>query len=257
MENSHIGWCDHTFNPWTGCAKVSPGCDNCYAWNMSPETRRIWGPKGSRLTRRDAYWDQPDRWHRQVLRDGRRTRVFCGSMCDVFEHRLDLVRHRDRLWEVIERTTALDWQLLTKRPENISRMVPPAWMETWPAHVWVGTSTENQEWANRRAAELVKIPAEIRFLSVEPLLGPIPKLPLDGIHWVIVGGESGSQARPMDLAWARDIRDQSANADVAFFMKQLGGRWNKRHRLDQFPEDLRIQEFPKGTALEVEVALET
>ena len=127
-------------------------------------------------------------------------------------------------------------------------------MKTWPGHVWIGTSTENQEWADRRAEELVKIPAEIRFLSVEPLIGSIPNLPLTGIHWVIVGGESGSQARPMDLAWARDIRDQCAAAGVAFFMKQLGGRWDKRAKLHQLPEDLRIREFPRGTALAAEAA---
>ena len=119
--------------------------------------------------------------------------------------------------------------------------------------MWIGTSTENQELADLRAAELRKIPAEIRFLSVEPLLGPIPALPLDGIHWVIVGGESGSH-RSMDLVWARDIHDQCADAGVAFFMKQLGGRWNKRAKLEQLPADLRIKEFPRGTALEVDAA---
>ena len=252
MENSHIGWTDNTFNPWSGCQKVSHGCEHCYAERTVGPS--LWGPTGQRRLHGYDYWQQPDRWHEQALRDGRRVRVFCGSICDVFEDRLDLVRTRKRLWEVVERTTALDWQLLTKRPENISRMVPEAWMEHWPSHVWIGTSVENQEWADRRVAELVKIPAEIRFLSVEPLLGPIPALPLDGIHWVIVGGESGSRARPMDLAWARDVRDQCAAAGVAFFMKQLGGRWDKRHRLEQFPEDLRIQAFPRGTALAAEAA---
>ncbi len=251
MENSHISWCDHTFNPWSGCQKVSDGCTFCYAEKRVGAS--LWGPNGQRRLHGYDYWQRPDRWHEQALRDGRRARVFCGSICDVFEDRLDVVRTRKRLWQVVQRTTAIDWQLLTKRPENISRMVPPEWLERWPEHVWIGASTETQELADLRAAELLKIPAEIRFLSVEPLLEPIPDLPLDGIHWVIVGGESGSH-RAMDPAWARDIRDQCVSAHVALWVKQLGGRWDKRDKLEQFPEDLRIQEFPRGTALEVEAA---
>jgi len=175
-------------------------------------------------------------------------------MADVFEDRRALDPWRERLWALMEQTPALDWQLLTKRPEHISQMVPPAWMQTWPSHVWIGTSTETQEWASCRTAELLKIPAKVRFLSAEPLIGPIPTLPLDGIHWVIVGGESGPKARPMDLAWARDIRDQCADAGAAFFAKQLGGRRGKRDQLEQFPEDLRIREFPAGNARAVEAA---
>ena len=252
MINSNISWTDNTFNPWSGCQKVSEGCKNCYAERIVGPSK--WGPNAVRQGHGNSYWEQPDRWHEQALREGRQLRVFCGSICDVFESRTSLDQHRSRLWEIIERTRALDWQLLTKRPENIRRMVPPKWMDEWPRHVWIDTSTETQEWADRRAAELVRIPASVRFLSVEPLLGPIPVLPLDGIQGVIVGGESGSQARPMEEAWARDIRDQCANAGVAFFMKQLGGRSNKRDTLDQIPEDLRIREFPRGITLEVEAA---
>jgi len=175
-------------------------------------------------------------------------------MADVFEDRRDLDPWRERLWALMDLTPALDWQLLTKRPENISQMVPPAWMERRPAHVWIGTSTENQEWTDGRVAELLKISAPVRFLSAEPLIGPISEMPLDGIHWVIVGGESGAHARPMDLGWARDIRDQCAEAGVPFFMKQLGGRRDKRDQLEQFPEDLRIREFPIGDAPPVEAA---
>ena len=243
---------DHTFNPWAGCQKVSDGCKFCYAERLVGPS--LWGPEGQRRGHSDVYWQKPDRWHEQALREGRRIRVFCGSICDVFEDWPDVVRHRERLWGVVARTTALDWQLLTKRPQNISRMVPPGWMEQqWPDHVWIGTSTEDQERAVHRAAELVQIPAQIRFLSVEPLLEPIPNLPLDGIRWVIVGGESGSQ-RAMDLAWARDVRDQCANAGVPFFMKQLGGRWDKQDALHRMPEDLRIRQFPSGNTREVEAA---
>ena len=256
MDHSPNAWYDLTFNPWWGCDKVSPGCDFCDPERWSGLVGyQVWGPDAPRRFFDDEeHWQEPETWHRRTLRSGVRKRVLCASMGDVFEDRGDLAQRRERLWALMEQTPALDWQVLTKRPENISRMVPPEWMKNWPSHVWIGTSTENQEWADRRAAELLEIPAETRFLSVEPLLGPIPKLPLDGIHWVIVGGESGSQARPMDLAWARDIRDQCAEAGVAFFLKQLGGRWNKRDKLEQFPTDLRIQDFPRGTALEVQAA---
>ena len=259
MRTSHTasantGWCDLTFTPWRGCEKLSAGCDFCEAARWAGLIGdHVWGKDAPRRLSSERYWREPEQWHQKALRSDVRERVFCGSSADVFEDRRDLDAPRERLWALLEQTPALDWQLLTRRPENISRMVPSAWMQTWPGHVWIGASTEDRASAVRRAAELLKIPAEIRFLSVEPLLGPIPDLPLDGIHWVIVGGESGSH-RAMDLAWARDIRDQCADAHVALWVKQLGGRWDKRDKLDQFPEDLRIQEFPRGTALEVEAA---
>ena len=125
-------------------------------------------------------------------------------------------------------------------------MVPEAWLQRWPDHVWMGTTAENQQWASRRATALLEIPAAVRFLSAEPLLGPIPALLLNCIHWVIVGGESGRQARPMNPAWARDIRDQCVPRGVAFFMKQMGGRGDKRDNLDQIPSDLQVRQFPRG-----------
>jgi len=255
MHDSHIAWTHDTFNPWWGCDKVSAGCQFCYADTLSRRYGHpVWGRAAPRRFFGEAHWRQPEKWHREALRSGVRRRVFCASMADVFEDRRALDPWRERLWALMEQTPALDWQLLTKRPEHISQMVPPAWMQTWPSHVCIGTSTENQEWAYHRTAELVKIPAKVRFLSVEPLLGPIPAVPLDGIHWVIVGGESGAHARPMHLGWARNIRDQCADAGVAFFMKQLGGRRDKRDQLEQFPEDLRIREFPIGDAPPVEAA---
>ena len=214
----------------------------------------IWGPDASRRFLSDPNWRKPEKWNREAVRSGVRTRVFCASMADVFEDRRDLDASRQRLWRLMEQTPALDWQLLTKRPEHISRMVPPAWMQAWPSHVWLGTTTENQEWADRRIPELLKIPAKVRFLSAEPLVGLIPALSLDGIQWVIVAGESGAGARPMELAWARDIRDQGAAAGAAFFMKQLGGHPNKRGELEHMPEDLRIREYPAGDALAAEAA---
>ena len=255
MNNSHIAWTDDTFNPWWGCEKVSAGCQFCYAATMSRRFgHQTWGKDAPRRFFGEEYWLKPVKWNRKAMCSGVRRRVFCASMADVFEDRRDLDASRERLWRLMEQTPALDWQLLTKRPENISRMVPPSWMRTWPAHVWIGTSTENQEWADRRLPELLKIPASVRFLSVEPLVGPIPALPLDGIRWVGVGGESGPGARPMDLAWARDIRDRCADADVAFFVKQLGGHPNKRDTLEQMPADLRVREYPRETLLRAEAA---
>ena len=255
MENSHIAWTDNTFNPWWGCEKISPGCKFCYADTMSRRFgHQVWGRDAPRRFLSDMNWRTPMTWHREALRSGVRRRVFCASMADVFEDRRDLDPWRERLWALMEQTPALDWQLLTKRPENISRMVPERWMARWPDHVWLGTTTENQEWANRRIPELLQIPAEVRFLSAEPLVGPIPNLPLGGIQWVIVAGESGPGARPMELEWARDIRDQCARAGVAFFLKQLGGHPRKRGELERFPEDLRSREYPAGDARAAEAA---
>ena len=254
MNNSKIEWTDDTFNPWWGCTKVSEGCRFCYADALSRRYgHNVWGQDADRRFLSEHHWKQPERWNKQAEQSGVRKRVFCASMADVFEDRRDLDPLRERLLDVIERTSALDWQLLSKRPENVRGMVPAVWMDRWPDHVWVGTTVENQEWADRRTHELLRIPARIKFFSVEPLLGPI-QLALEGIHWVIVGGESGVKARPMELAWARGIRDQSARSGVAFFMKQLGGQRDKRHRLDQIPHDLQIREFPDGTVSTVEAA---
>ena len=141
-------------------------------------------------------------------------------MADVFEE--EAPRHeRLRLWNLIERTPNLDWQLLTKRPERILELIPPSWRKTAPFNVWYGTSIENADYT-WRIAELCKVPAVVRFLSVEPLLGPIPRLPLRGINFVILGGESGPDARPMDILWARQVRDQVVARGLPFLFKQWG-----------------------------------
>jgi len=156
------------------------------------------------------------------------------SMGDVFEYHPALSNERAALWPLIESTPALDWLLLTKRPENILQMVPQSWLTgQWPGHVWIGTSVEDQQRAEARIPELLQVPARVRFLSLEPLLEPLdlskwlPPHPMEcGIHWVIVGGESGPMHRPMDLAWARKIRDQCKAAGVAFFFKQTSSRFS-------------------------------
>lgn len=245
MQDSKISWTDHTFNPWIGCHKVSPGCKHCYA---ERQVERFGGSFVNTRKTSAAYWRTPLRWQLDTPRewDGshfvpRRPRVFCGSLCDVFMDD-DLANvTRPQLWELIRQTQALDWLLLTKRPENIARMLPEGWGDGWP-NVWLGTSIENQNYARERIADLLKIRAKVRFLSAEPLLGPIDLLAavpcgyycdesvghvdhsLSGIHWVIVGGESGPGFRPMQHDWARSLRDQCEAAGVAYFFKQSSGR---------------------------------
>lgn len=223
-RNSTIQWTDHTFNPWHGCTKISPGCANCYA--AVHDARRLhedvdhWGKGSPRMLRRMRAWDEPLRWDRAAHKAGVRRRVFCASLADVFEAEAPRMEQQ-RLWNLIARTPHLDWQLLTKRPERIMSSIPAVWLDVAPHNVWYGTSVENADYV-WRIAEVCKVPAAVRFLSIEPLLGPIPRLPLEGIDWVIVGGESGPGARPMDISWARQVRDQVLARGIPFFFKQWG-----------------------------------
>ncbi len=226
-KNSHIEWTHHTFNPWWGCAKVSPACDNCYAEAWAKRVGSdVWGPKADRRFFGDAHWREPLRWNAEAVDAGERARVFCASMADVFEARRDLDATRTKLWKLIGETPMLDWLLLTKRPQNAGRMTP--WGETWPENVWLGTTVENQKFADLRIPFLIKCPARVRFLSCEPLLG---KLNLSRwvkagesspIQWVIAGGESGAKSRPMHPDWPRALRDFSHAHDIAFHFKQWG-----------------------------------
>lgn len=240
-EQTAIKWTDSTFNPWWGCTNVSPGCDHCYAETLAKRTGHdVWGKLTARRFFGDKHWAEPLKWNRQAEQEGVRQRVFCASMADVFEAHPDLPPHRTRLFELIEQTPWLDWQLLTKRPDNAPTMAS-AWMDNWPSHVWIGTTVEDQRRANLRVPRLLRIPAAVRFLSCEPLLGPVTFRwaswvslsrehstgyldGLKGIGWVIVGGESGPKHRPLDLENARVIRDECASAAVPFFFKQVGGR---------------------------------
>ncbi|HEX5160508.1 MAG TPA: phage Gp37/Gp68 family protein [Steroidobacteraceae bacterium] len=222
-KDSKIEWTHHTFNPWWGCTKVSPGCKHCYAEAWARRTgRAIWGLKAERRQLSDAYWRQPLLWNKDAEQTRVRARVFCASMADVFEDRRDLDSLRARLWQLIEQTPFLDWLLLTKRPQNMLRLAP--WSKRWPANVWAGTTTENQRWAEKRIPQLLRVPAGIHFLSAEPLLGPLDLTPWlsRGIDWVIAGGESGPHARPMNPEWARAIRDQCRVAGTSFLFKQWG-----------------------------------
>lgn len=219
---STIEWTNHTFNPWWGCTKISPGCVHCYADTWSRRYGHdIWGPKKPRRTFGEKHWQDPLKWERQADSLGQRKRVFCASMADVFENNKSILSEREKLWELISGTPMLDWLLLTKRPENMMRFSP--WESEWPSNVWAMTSVENQEQANKRIPELIKVPAIVRGLSVEPLLNEVDLSPwLDQIQWVIVGGESGHGARQMKVEWVRNLRDQCRKHDVPFFFKQWG-----------------------------------
>lgn len=227
-ENSKIEWCDHTFNPWIGCSKVSPACENCYADVYGNRFGVKWGPRGDRRRTSAENWRKPLVWNRRAERDGVRQKVFCASLADVFEERSDLVEWRNQLFSFIESTPWLDWLLLTKRPRyawlyfGFGRYSLKNGCREMPQNIWIGTTVENQLQADKRIHELVKIPARVRFLSMEPLLGPVD-LDLDDIGWVIVGGESGPCAREMKSEWVLSIRDQCAAASVPFFFKQWGG----------------------------------
>lgn len=359
-DQTKIQWTNHTFNPWLGCQKVSDGCKHCYAEVDAPARKHraggleLWGPPSTaaRVRTSESYWKQPFTWDRKAASEGTRHRVFCASQADVFEDNAAVVAWREQLFSVIERTPHLDWQLLTKRPENFKRMLPASWLATPRANVWLGTTVENQAAADARIPELLSTPAAVRFLSCEPLLeaidlagwgsaapavdlatapnswsefawpewvptrlrlaierdwsargeGPkhwlkdhaVQRVPASGaivtckapengylridktapegvvrgrylhfwsnigcvimddgsvvhgsagygsgwlsrwrtdsglyrskLSWVIVGGESGSKARPFDIAWARSIVAQCKNAGVPVFVKQLGAK---------------------------------
>ena len=243
-ENSGIEWTHHTFNPWTGCTKVSPACDFCYAEAWSKRSGHVeWGPHAAR--RRTKTWGNPVRWNKQAAEHGTRFRVFCASLADVFDnHKSIQDSWRKDLWRLIAETPHLDWLLLTKRPQNIAKFAPWRWGE-WPENVWIGATVENQETANQRVWHLCQIPARVRFLSCEPLVGPldltIVRNPhgemfnaLTGfistetgytldINWVITGGESGASFRAVDADWFRWLRDDCALTNTPFLFKQWEG----------------------------------
>lgn len=218
-QGSTIEWTNATWNPVTGCTKVSPGCKHCYAERMARRLQAM-GIHQYRnafdLTLQPDSLEIPLRWRRP-------RRIFVNSMSDLF-HKDVPFEFIEQVFRVMETATWHQFQILTKRPEialSFAERLP------WPSNIWMGTSIENALYVHR-IATLRQIPAKIRFLSVEPLLGPIPNLPLKGIHWVIVGGESGPGARTMDPKWVTPIRDRCTSASVPFFFKQWGGVNKKR-----------------------------
>ncbi|KVL18692.1 phage Gp37/Gp68 family protein [Burkholderia cepacia] len=261
-ENSTIEWTDHTFSPWIGCTKVSPGCDHCYAEQLMDKRMHkvVWGQLGERVRTSAATWRQPLRWNARhaefFAAHGRRQRVFCASLADVFDNAVDPAWRAD-LFRLITDTPNLDWLLLTKRIGNVAGMVVETADRLFedakrptrlPENVWLGATIVNQAEADRDIPKLLAVPARVRFLSMEPLLGPADiSRHLDycekldkhgisrraggqhikcdehcGISWVIVGGESGRGARPMHPEWVRSLRDQCAASGVPFLFKQWG-----------------------------------
>lgn len=293
-EKTKIEWCHHTFSPWRGCTKVSPGCAHCYAEQQAKRNPKVlgeWGPQGERVIAGEAYWKMPLKWDREAREAGERRRVFCASLADVFEDRPELIAPRQRLFQLIGQTPHLAWLLLTKRPQVA--------VENWPfwagmaygsrlkaglpvkefgpvlPNVWVGVSVEDQARADERIPPLLEIPATVRFLSVEPLLGPVDPTRVmmtgtghpiwhdvlrreygdgvdgcrlaglrAGVDWVIIGGESGPHARPCHVGWVRNLLRQCRDARVPCFVKQLGGE----PRPSALPSDVvvRFIRDPKG-----------
>ena len=228
-KETKIEWTHHTFNPWWGCVKVSAACDHCYAETWAKRLGDdIWGPKSERRFFTDAHWKEPLRWNREAGLAGERRRVFCASMADVFENRKDLVAPRLRLLELIGQTPNLDWLLLTKRIHLVKKQLPRGY--ALPAHVWIGTTVENQEEAAKRIPYLLELTTpSVRFLSCEPLLGLVDLQPYlkkteigTRVDWVIAGGESGPGSRPMEPQWPEQLRKQCTAARVPFHFKQWG-----------------------------------
>lgn len=255
-ENTAIVWCDHTFNPWVGCTKVSPGCDHCYAESWAKRSGKAsgvtWG--GERRRTSEANWRQPLKWNAQAEREGRRYRVFCASLADVFDNQVPAEWRADLFW-LINQTPHLNWLLLTKRIGNAASMIRDAHVTIdptgeWPLplpNVWLGATVVNQDEADRDIPKLLALPARVRFLSIEPMLGPIDlcRCWLDGLaecgagcecppagsrlHWVICGSESGRHARrdPAMVDWVRALKNQCTSAGVAFMWKQDAERGHK------------------------------
>lgn len=260
-DNTKIEWTDHTWNPWHGCIKISPGCKLCYMYTE----KKMYGQDPTKVVRSKTKFHDPLKWKESAM-------VFTCSWSDFFIEQAD--EWRPEAWEIIRQTPHLKYQILTKRPERIASHLPADWGKGYP-NVWLGVSAENQQYADERIPKLLAVPATIRFVSAEPLLGPLDLLNYlcfecrdpkenSGWHerpmldWVIVGGESGRGARPMQIRWAEQIADQCKSSGTAFFMKQFGSKpesnglpiiiTRKGGDPAEWPEYLRIREFPEVLA---------
>jgi len=254
MAKSSIEWTEATWNPTTRCDKISPGCDHCYAVTLARRLQamgqakyhadphpRTSGP-GIRLTLHPDALDQPRRWREPRV-------IFVNSMSDLFHPEVDLDYIR-RVFDVMAETPQHTYQVLTKRSKRLAQVAPEL---HWPVNVWMGVSVESDRYAFR-AEHLRSVPAAVRFLSVEPLIGPVPSLDFANLDWVIVGGESGPGARPLDLDWVVDVQERSTAAGAAFFLKQLGSVWaranglrGKAHDMSEWPTELRIRSMPDSS----------
>jgi protein gp37 len=234
-DRSAIEWTDATWNPVRGCTKVSPGCKHCYAETFAERFRGVPGhpfEQGFDLRLVPEKLMQPLQWARS-------RRIFVNSMSDLFHEDISLDYIR-RVFAVMVEAHWHSFQVLTKRSK---RLVALSLELPWPANVWMGVSIESAEYT-WRAHDLMSTPAQVKFVSAEPLLGPIPELPVEGLDWVIVGGESGPYARTMELDWAREVRNKCCRHGVAFFLKQLGGRRKKRSGSEAILDGKRWIEWP-------------
>lgn len=248
-DRSSIEWTDATWNPVTGCTEVSPGCDNCYARTFAERWRGVVGhpyEQGFDLRLWPERLGQPERWKRPRV-------IFVNSMSDLF-HQDVPDSYVAQVFDAMGRSRQHRFQLLTKRPGRMASLLRRIQPDPLP-HVWLGTSVESEDYS-WRIDKLRQVPAAVRFISLEPLLGPLPDLNLESIDWVIVGGESGHGARRMDLEWARNLRDQCAAASIAFFFKQTGaivaremGWSGKGTDLDAIPADLAVRQYPGDLVL--------
>lgn len=238
-ENSNISWTNHTFNPWIGCTKVGPGCDNCYAetWDQRSDGLR-WGPKADRTKTRPGNWSKPVTWNHKAIKAGVRERVFVASLADVFDNHASILDEwRVELAALIRRCHQLDWLLLSKRAGNVSRYLKLMFPDGVPSNVIVGATIVNQDDADRDIPKLLKAKRDCAisrvFLSMEPLIGQVNLRAVgkeridalagpDKVDWVITGGESGAFARLMRKEWVTSLRDQCVEAGTAFHFKQWG-----------------------------------
>lgn len=219
MATSAIEWTESTWNPLTGCTKISPGCKHCYAERMAVRLQAMGQPhyqNGFDLTLHEDALDIPLRWKKPKV-------IFVNSMSDLFQQGVPLEFIR-KVFSTMNRANWHQYQILTKRSDRLKELSPEL---TWAPHIWMGVSVENRDYV-RRIDDLRSSGAHVKFLSLEPLLGPVPNMNLKDIHWAIVGGESGPGARPMELEWVLDIRNQCRRAKVPFFFKQWGGVNKKR-----------------------------
>ena len=263
MQQSKIEWTEKTWNPVRGCSRISEGCRFCYAERVA---ERWSGPNQPyeglvRPGKNGAHprWTGEVRLVEHILNEPKKWKkgqlVFVNSMSDLFHEKVPL-DYIQRIFNVMDETPRHTYQILTKRAKRMAELAIPLYESLpnskWPTNVWMGVSIEEQR-VVERADFLCKVPTPVRFLSIEPLIGPIPDLNLIGIDWVIIGGESGPHARPMEPEWAIDIVQQCQRARIPCFMKQMGSAWAKRHSpqawkgedFQTFPHALRVREYPQ------------
>lgn len=220
-KETDIAYVDSTWSPFWGCSPVSDGCKNCYAKSLAKRFGHDCFGSSPRRMLSEAHWREPLKWNAAAQKDGRRRRVF-PSMCDIFEDNPELDDVRGEFWTLVQSTPHLDWLLLTKRPQNVECAL--GYLASLPRNVWLGVTGENQEQADKRWDVLAGIEAPVRFMSVEPQLGPVSIAGFATLpDWIICGCESGPRARPFDLGWARLLRDHCVATGVAFFLKQIPG----------------------------------